>query len=119
VSAPRMHRGARVRSATAAPQAAKPADPPAPACSIAAAPPPVADTTAVPLPIRPLAESREVSWEKFWFVWSPSEQRPQRRHASLESAQREAGRLHRMYGKDFLVFEARLIPTPIPEEVQP
>lgn len=78
-----------------------------------AAPPPAPAKVpdAPPAPSSPLAASRAVPWEIFFFCWSPSEQRPQRRHPNLESAQLEAARLRRMYVKEFLVFEARLIPT--------
>lgn len=47
--------------------------------------------------------------ERFWFVWSPTEYRPKRRHASLQTAEAEARRLAAIApDKRFLVFEARL-----------
>ena len=121
-----MFRGARVRPATAE-STPKPtggtntltrSGTPAPAAPPVAPAAPTSEgrpPEAAPVPSSALAESRAVPWETFFFCWSPSEQRPQRRHLNLESAEREAARLHRMYAKEFLVFEARLIPTPTPE----
>lgn len=124
----KMHRGARIRSPVGSgpgratgpntltlsgPSKPVSSAPPRSSTALPPAAPgmgaPSSTNDAPAVRVSPLAESRALPWEKFWLVWSPSEARPQRRHGSLESAQREADRLHRMYGKEFLVFEARQI----------
>lgn len=48
-----------------------------------------------------------LSDKQFWFIWAPSEQRPTRRHVSLESAQAEANRLKSIAPmKKYYIFRA-------------
>jgi hypothetical protein len=55
--------------------------------------------------IPPVVDKRE-----FWFVWSPVELAPKRRHPSLESAQGEAQRLRTIApDREFLVYHAEQV----------
>jgi hypothetical protein len=52
------------------------------------------DTVApAPLAAAPILQG-DVDHGVFFFVWSPTEQRPKKRHTTLENAQAEAQRLH-------------------------
>lgn len=61
----------------------------------------------------PMGESRRLPWDRpFFFVWSPSELAPKRRHPTAESAHAEAARLAALFPpKLFLVFEAHPVST--------
>jgi len=65
-------------------------------------------TTASP---KPRVESKQLPWDQpFFFVWSPSEHRPKRRHSTLESAAAEAARLSALYpDKEFFAFRAERV----------
>jgi len=46
--------------------------------------------------------------DHFWFIWCPTQQRPKKRHASVELALAEAARLrHVAPEREFRVYEAR------------
>ena len=80
-----------------------------PSAESAAAQPPVPPPA--PRPLGPMRESVQLPWDRpFFFVWSPSEGRPQRRHATAGSAATEAARLGALYpAKQFLIFRAELL----------
>lgn len=79
---------------------------PAPAASAAPSP----STAAPGAACSPMRESRAVGWNRFFFVWSPTEERPKRRHGTLESARAEAARLRAKFpGRRFHVYRAELI----------
>jgi hypothetical protein len=63
-----------------------------------------------PRPKKPPAQAEDVPRARFWFVWSPTEWRPHRRHATPESARAEAARLRTLgTGKEFLTYEATVV----------
>jgi len=48
--------------------------------------------------------------QEFWFVWSPTEQRPKKRHETLEGAIGEARRLRELFAdKRFLIYKAEQV----------
>jgi hypothetical protein len=80
-----------------------------PAASVASRPAPTfrngaAVKRSAPVPARnprwPVVNSRE-----FWFVWSPAEYAPKKRHASRESAMTELARLQALDAtREFIVY---------------
>jgi hypothetical protein len=75
------------------------------------APRPGAGAAYSPAEARGLSSDRAaLPVERFWFVWSPTELCPKRRHPTVEGAVIEAERLGRFAPeKEFLVYEARLV----------
>jgi hypothetical protein len=62
----------------------------------------------------------DVPRERFWFVWSPTERAPHRRHPTIESARSEAARLRALApAKEFLVYSAVLVTNPIGNRNEP
>jgi hypothetical protein len=126
VSTLTLYRGARVRRPDPKPAESmatppKPPPPPSPPKPPSSARPTPAALTKPPNPQRDayraaLQESEQLPWDRpFYFLWSPSEQTPKRRHLTLESAQAEAARLTALFPeKSFLVFEARPVVTGSP-----
>jgi hypothetical protein len=58
----------------------------------------------------PASRPTDLPIQQFWFVWSPTELCPKRRHPTVTLAVIEAERLGRLApDKEFLIYEARLV----------
>ena len=62
---------------------------------------------------RAQAEKAAISRGEFWFIWSPAELAPKRRHPSLESALTEQARLRGLApDREFTIYRAVAVELP-------